>query len=190
MMSRGMLVALAVYSLGGPAALGAQATVDAPVTRGILAFDAHATLGAFTGTTTMVNGAMTGAPSLAGVRGWVEAPAASLTTNNGHRDHDMAGSLEPAKYPKLRFDLDSVATGDIPADSVSATLYGRLMLHGQTRSVRIPGWVWVRPVGARFRGALPINVKDYGVGGLSKMLGVLKMDEKILVRIDVTFGER
>jgi polyisoprenoid-binding protein YceI len=189
MMAQGISVALLACALAGPAALGAQATIDAPVTRGLLAFDAHATLGAFTGTTTTVTGAMTGAASLGGVRGWVAAPAASLTTNNGHRDHDMAGSLEPAKYPTLRFDLDSVATGGTASDSVEVTLHGRLTLHGQTRSVRIPGWAWITPAGARFRGAVPINVKDYGVGGLSKMLGLLKMDERILVRIDVTFGE-
>lgn len=189
-MSRCSLLAGLAFTVTVTPAVGAQATIDAPVTRGLLAFDAHATLGAFTGTTTMVNGAMTGAATLAGVRGWVESPAASLTTNNGHRDHDMAGSLEPAKYPTLRFDLDSVAEGDTTVDSIAVTLHGRLTLHGQTRSVRIPGWAWLHAAGARFRGTVPVNVKDYGVGGLSKMLGILKMDEMILIRIDVTFGEQ
>ena len=56
---------------------------------------------------------------------------------------------------------------------------------------RVPGWIWLTDKSARFRGALPINVKDYGVGGLSKMLGMLKMNQMITVRgIDVTFGEK
>jgi polyisoprenoid-binding protein YceI len=172
-----------------PSYAGAQATTSARLSHGTLAFDAKATLGAFTGTTTTVTGAMVSAPTLAGVRGWVEAPAASLTTNNGHRDHDMAGSLEPDKYPTLRFDLDSVVAGEASGDSTEVTLHGRLMLHGQTRSVRIPGWVWPAANGARFRGAVAVNVKDYGVGGLSKMLGMLKMNEMITVRMDVKFGE-
>lgn len=181
-------VALAIVA-ALPGYAGAQATTSAPLSHGTLSFDAKATLGAFTGTTTTVTGAMVGAPTLSGVRGWVEAPAASLTTNNGHRDHDMAGSLEPDKYAKLRFDLDSVVPGEVHGDSTEVTLHGRLMLHGQTRTVRIPGWAWPSATGARFRGAVALNVKDYGVGGLSKMLGMLKMNEMISVRVDVRFGE-
>jgi polyisoprenoid-binding protein YceI len=168
----------------------AQAIPDRALTSGTLAFDAKASLGAFTGTTTTTTGALIGAPTLARVRGWVEAPSKSLTTNNGHRDNDMAGSLEIAKYPVIRFDLDSVATGDRQGDSTAATLAGSFTLHGQKRAARIPGWVWLTPQGARFRGVLPINVKDYGVGGLSKFLGMFKMNEMIAVRMDVTFGEK
>jgi len=173
-----------------PAALGAQAIADATLTHGTLAFDAKATLGAFTGTTTTMTGQLVGASSLAGVRGWVEAPSRTLNTNNGHRDRDMAGSLEFDKYPVLRYDLSDVMPGETRGDSVAVTLHGRFTIHGTTRDAAIPGWVWLHPSGARFRGAVPINVKDYGVGGLSKMLGVLKMNPVIVVRMDVTFGDR
>ena len=168
-------------------AVAAQAIADGGLARGTLAFDAKATFGAFTGTTTTMTGQLTGAPILAGVRGWVEAPSNSLTTNNGHRDRDMAGSLEVAKYPGIRFDLDSAAPGEPHGDSTAVTLAGSFTIHGQKRAVSIPGWVWLTATGTRFRGALPINVKDYGVGGLSKMLGMLKMNEMITVRMDVTF---
>jgi hypothetical protein len=33
-----------------------------------------------------------------------------------------------------------------------------------------------------------VNLTDYQIGGLSKMLGVLKMDEHIVVHVDVRFG--
>lgn len=170
--------------------LAAQSVVDAPLAHGTLAFDANATLGAFTGTTSTLTGAMKGSGTIAGVRGWVEAPAKSLTTNNGHRDRDMASSLEIEKYSTIRFDLDSVIPGEVRGDSTAVTLIGRFTLHGQTRAAKVPGWAWVFPTGARFRGALPINVKDYAVGGLSKMLGVLKMNEMIKVRVDVEFRSR
>jgi len=38
------------------------------------------------------------------------------------------------------------------------------------------------------RGATPLNLKDYQIGGLSKLAGMLKMDAKILVHIDLTFA--
>ncbi len=173
-----------------PAALQAQSVGDFHLAHGTLAFDAKATLGAFTGVTNTVTGMLTGAGELSGVRGWVEAPSKSLNTNNEHRDRDMAGSLEIEKYSSIRFDLDSVTPGTVSGDSVAVVLRGRFTLHGQTRAASVPGFVWITPSSARFRGSLPVNVKDYGVGGLTKMLGILKMNEMIVVRMDVNFGER
>ncbi|HEY4321594.1 MAG TPA: YceI family protein [Gemmatimonadales bacterium] len=178
---------LAVLLTGGAVAVDGQAVPSATLKSGSLAFDARATLGAFTGTTTTLTGAITGAADLGGVRGWVEAPSASLSTANGHRDRDMAGSMEFARYPTIRFDLTGVAPGTVDGDSTAVVLHGRFTIHGQSREVDVPGWLWRRASTVRFLGATPLDVKEYGVGGLSKMLGMLKMNEKILVRIDVTF---
>lgn len=180
---------LAALVLAGiPIALSAQTVPPGTLKSGSLAFDAHATLGAFTGTTATLTGAITGAPDLGGVRGWVEAPSASLVTGNGHRDHDMAGSMEFARFPTIRFELTGVAPGAVVGDSMAVVLHGRFLIHGQTHDADIPGWLWRGASSVRFRGAVPLDVKDYGVGGLSKMLGMFKMNETILVRIDVTFA--
>jgi hypothetical protein len=48
--------------------------------------------------------------------------------------------------------------------------------------------VWRSDGGLRLRADFPMNVKDYQVGGLTKMLGILKMNEHIVVHVDVTFG--
>lgn len=168
--------------------LNAQAFVDVPAVRGMLAFDAQATLGAFTGTTTTVTGQLVGAATLSGVHGWVEAPARSLSSQNGKRDRDTWASLDVERFPTLRFQLDSAASGEVRGDSTAVFLVGHFTLHGQTRPVRLAGWFWRRGTQVRFRGAVPLNVKDYGVGGLTKALGILRMNEHIMVRVDVTFG--
>ena len=41
---------------------------------------------------------------------------------------------------------------------------------------------------ARVRSNFPLSLKEYRVGGLSKMLGVLKMYDNIEVHVDVVFG--
>jgi hypothetical protein len=151
-----------------------------------LAFDAKANVGDFAGTTTTMTGKLVGASALSGVHGWVEAPAKSLSTHNGHRDSDMAKSLEIDKYATIRFDLDSVAPGAAQGDSTAVVLKGRFTLHGKALAASIPGWVWLTSKTARFRGAVPVDVKDYGVGGLTHFL-VFKMNEMITVKIDVTF---
>jgi hypothetical protein len=39
----------------------------------------------------------------------------------------------------------------------------------------------------RVRSDFPLNLKDHRIGGLSKMLGVLKMHEHIEVHVDLVF---
>jgi polyisoprenoid-binding protein YceI len=151
-----------------------------------LSFDARATLGAFTGTTTTAIGEMTGGP-LDMVRGWVEAPVASLRTGNGLRDKDLNKSMESAAHPTMRFDLDSLEVADESADSAAATLYGRLTLRGVTRPVGLPARLWFQADTVRLRTEFPVNVKDYGVRGLSKVLGMFKMHPDIVVHADLTF---
>ena len=168
--------------------LPAQAIPDAPLSKGMLAFDGHGSLGAFTGTTTTLKGRLFGAATITAVHGWVEAPPSSLITGSGKRDRDMYHSLEVAKFPIMRFDLDSVETAGAAGDSMAVTLRGRFTIHGQTRETAVPGWVWLKEGLTRFRGVVPVDARDYGIGGLSKMLGILKMDPKIIVRVEVVFG--
>ncbi len=168
--------------------VAAQGYGDARLTHGTLAFDAKASLGAFTGVTDSVTGSMTGAGALAAVRGLVEARTATLSTHNDHRDRDMAKSLEIDKYPTMRFTLDSVSAGKVDGDSTAVTLHGAFTIHGTTRAADVEGWMWHSAGAVRFRGGAPMDVKDYGIGGLKKMLGIFNMNEHIMVHIDVTFG--
>lgn len=170
-----------------PTPLAAQAVSDRLLVTGTLAFDAEATLGDFTGTTTTVAGRIVGAERLARVRGNVTAPARSLVTGNGHRDRDMYKSLEVDRYPALRFDLDSVITGTSGGDSTAVKLAGRFTLHGVSRPVMIAGWIWLAPGETRFRGAVPLDLTDFRIGGLTKLFGTLRMQPQIVVRIDLRF---
>jgi polyisoprenoid-binding protein YceI len=157
------------------------------VISGTLSFDGHATAGDFTGTTKTVSGQLEGAPTLAGVRGWVEAPVATLKTGNGKRDKDLNKSLESGKYPVLRFDLAGITRTGGSADSVAVILEGALRIHGVTRNVELPGTIQFTGLDARVRSDFPLNLKDYRIGGLSKLLGMLKMYEDIEVHADVLF---
>ena len=156
------------------------------VTSGMLSFDGHATVGNFTGTTRTVAGQITGGPDIRAVRGWVEAPVESLKTGDGKRDKDLNKSMESSKYPNLRFDLNSI-TAKSAGDSMPVTLHGTLNIHGVTRRVELPGTIEFKGETARVRTDFPLNLKEYGIGGLSKMLGILKMHENIEVHVDVVF---
>ncbi|HTS88911.1 MAG TPA: YceI family protein [Gemmatimonadales bacterium] len=178
---------LGMWSAGAMAAQEPRTIVPSRVASGTLSFDAHATVGDFTGTTSTVSGGMTGAATLAEVRGCVEAPTNTLVTGKGRRDRDLNSSMETDKYPLMRFELKDVSPTSEPADSMTAALMGDLTLHGLTRPDTVPSTlVWTGDT-LHLRAEFPVDVKDYGVGGLTKFLGALKMDEHILVHVDLTF---
>lgn len=168
--------------------VAAQLAIPAgSVREGILSFDGRATAGAFTGTTRTVTGEMTGGAGLSDVRGWVEAPVNTLKTGNARRDRDLNKSMESEKYPTIRFELTGVTATQPPSDSMPVTLRGRFIIHGVTREASLPADVTLGPDGVRVRGTTPLNLKDYEIGGLTKMLGTLKMHEEIVIHVDLVF---
>ncbi|MDX2262890.1 MAG: YceI family protein [Gemmatimonadales bacterium] len=189
-MMRARLLSVAVLTIMGlshPTTARAQAVPDRATVRGELRFEGDGTLGAFVGRTTQLRGVLTGAPMLEGVRGWVESDAKSLVTGNGRRDKDMWKSLEVDRFPTLRFDLDAVAPGPPSPDSLAVTLRGRFTIHGVTRESAVRGWVHLESNRVRFHGYAPMVLTDYGIGGLSKAFGLLKMNPDVLVRMELTF---
>jgi polyisoprenoid-binding protein YceI len=174
------------------APVAAQATAErtvpsGSVRQGRLSFDGRATAGNFTGTTTSVTGELQGG-ALTEVRGWVEAPVRTLATGNNRRDRDLNKSMESGKYPMIRFDLTGVDAPENTVDSVDVVLHGRFIIHGVTRETTVPASVTFHREGVRVRSEMPLNLKDYKIGGLSKAFGMLKMHEEIVVHIDLTFG--
>jgi polyisoprenoid-binding protein YceI len=112
---------------------------------------------------------------------------ASLQTGKARRDRDLNKSMESERYPELRFELTQVEPGAGAADSLPALLHGRLILHGVSREVALPATLSLDDQGVRVRSDFPVNLKDFEIRGLSKMLGLLKMDEHILVHVDLRF---
>jgi polyisoprenoid-binding protein YceI len=96
--------------------------------------------------------------------------------------------MESGKYPVIRFELTSVTAPESPGDSVNVVLHGRFIIHGVTRDAAVPASVVFHPEGIRLRAETPLNLKDYKIGGLSKAFGMLRMQEKIVVHVDLTFG--
>lgn len=181
--TRCLTVAALVAS--APTAHG-QASPPAPIAvlqSGTLSFSAHATVGDFTGSTATVRGAVTG--DLQEARGWVEAPVATLATQNDHRDRDLRASMEVEKYPTMRFVLARATSAS--ADGAGTSLHGTLTIHGVARDVDLPATVERNGDTIHVSSVFPLDLRDYRVGGLKKMLGLLRMDPRIEVHVDLRF---
>jgi polyisoprenoid-binding protein YceI len=187
-----LILAFAAQVLAADSPLFAQTEGPIPsgrITSGKLSFDGHATVGDFVGSTTSVSGQITGGDDVTAVRGWVEAPVRTLKTGNSKRDRDLNKSMESSKYPNIRFELTGVtARGGINGDSVTATLHGKLHIHGVPRTVALPAALEFSGSEVRVRSDFPLSLKDYRIGGLSKLLGMLKMYDNIEVHVDVIFA--
>jgi polyisoprenoid-binding protein YceI len=181
------VVAIALAS-ASPVAAQQAPVPNGTVTAGTLSFDGKATAGDFTGTTSTVTGSMTGGPSLADVRGFVEAPVNTLVTGNGKRDKDLNKSMESDSFPTIRFELKTVQVRAERGDSSDVVLGGDFIIHGVTQAVELPAVVVRAAETISVDASTPLNLKDYRIGGLSKFLGVFKMNEHIVVHIRVTFG--
>jgi polyisoprenoid-binding protein YceI len=164
-----------------------RAVPDGRVVSGMLSFDGHATAGDFTGTTDSVSGKLLGASEITAVRGWVEAPVRTLQTGNDRRDRDLNKSMESERFPVIRFDLSRLTPTGGTRDSLRVVLAGTLFIHGVRRNVELPGTIQFEGSRARVRSEFPLNLKDYRIGGLSRLLGLLKMYEDIEVHVDVVF---
>jgi hypothetical protein len=169
--------------------LAAQQSVPSgTVTAGTLSFDAKATAGDFTGRTETVSGSMTGGPTLADVRGYVEAPVNTLLTGNDKRDRDLNKSMQSTDYPVIRFDLKTVEVKAERGDSVDAILGGDFIIHGVTQAAELPAVVVRQGEVVTVTATFPLNLKDFRIGGLSKFLGLFTMNKQITVYIYVHFS--
>lgn len=177
--------ALALF-LGAAPAAAQGSWPDAALRLGTLSFDGKSSLGDFTGTTATVRGELKGAASLNGVKGWVEAPVATLKTGNSRRDRDLVKTMEAAIFPVIRFQLDSVEPEWNRGDSAAVVLGGDFFIHGVTRHERVHATVVRSGTAVRVVATLPMNLHDYRIDNLSRFL-VLKMNPDIVVHIDVTF---
>jgi polyisoprenoid-binding protein YceI len=172
----------------GPVTAQTIVVRNGTITQGTLSFDGHATLGDFVGTTNSMSGQFSG-DTLPRVTGWVEAPVNTLKTGNGRRDRDLNKSMETEKYPTMRFELASVTPGAPGGDTLGVTLHGSLKIHGVTRQVALPATLIIRPTELHLHSDFPLDLTDYQIGGLSKMLGMLRMNPHIVVHVDLTFDQ-
>lgn len=185
MVGRGCLTVAALFAAVSVArGQGLPAAPIAVLQSGTLSFSAHATVGDFTGSTTTITGAVTG--ELSDARGWVEARVATLGTGNDHRDRDLRASMEVERYPTMRFTL-ARTTGEPAAGATPIVLHGSLAIHGVTRDVDLPATAERSADTIHVTAGFPLDLRDYHIGGLTKMLGILRMDPHIEVHVDLRF---
>jgi polyisoprenoid-binding protein YceI len=164
-----------------------QAVPDARLVDGLLAFDAHASVGDFGGETRAVTGEVRGGASLADVRATVRFEAASLRTGISTRDGHMRESLDAEHHPEIRLAVEGVEAAGTVGDTVHARVRGTLTIRGISRPVTVPVAAVRQDAGFVVRASFPVDLRDYKVTGLRRMLGMLRVDPMVTVRAELNF---
>jgi polyisoprenoid-binding protein YceI len=174
-------------------ALAQRPVPDAVLNVAALTFVAHGTFGECSGSTSMATGAIRGGRDYTTTRGWVEVPLATFGTGNARRDRRLRAVLEVDRHPRMQVVLRgaTVVSAALGARDVT-TLFvrGRLTLRGVTRYVELLATVTRSASRTRVTSSFRLNLSDYGVVGLTRFLGLLRVRPLIEVRVDMWFVDR
>lgn len=190
-------------TLPAPAAQISRLTIDGA--RSDIGFDADGTFGVFRGRAGEFAGwaELPDTVTFRGARGRVEIEAASLATGNGTRDGHLRDELEVDRYPQIDFLVEDVMPAEPAAvDSVLAPMatladtvpayrviiQGTLTVRDVKLNVRVPAWVRYGNGELHVRGRLPTRFTELGMKPPSRMLGVLRVDDDLVLRFDAVFG--
>ena len=117
----------------------------------------------------------------------VRVPTHALTCGRSQMDHIMYKALHVDDAPECRqivgrFEVVSVASGARP----TLVMQGTLRIAGRERVVRMPVELEEQADGSvRARGALPILMTDYGISPPTALFGVLRTENRIVVKFDL-----
>ena len=182
-----------------PAVEAAKATLtqrivpDAALHAGTLSFRARGTLGRFTGSTALVTGAIVGATEYASTRGFLEAATATFVTGNARRDRRLREVLDVTRHPTMQFVLRGATVVSVSLghrDVTSVLLHGALTIHGITRGVELPATLTRTAAITRVTSAFTLDLGDYGVVGLERFFGLMRVDPRVDVRVNLWFVDR
>ena len=116
----------------------------------------------------------------------VRVPTYSLTCGRSQMDHIMYKALHVEDEPDCR---EIVGRFDVVADDEmrdALVMQGTLRVAGRERVVRVPVQLEELPDGTmRARGSLPILMTDYGISPPTALFGVLRTENRIVVKFDL-----
>ena len=160
-----------------------------PLVAATFAFDAKATMGDFTGWTTKGTGELKGADDVSGVRGWVQLPAAALSTENGKRDGHLREHINSKKFPTIRLEVSGARQDSVRHDTTFVTLDAAFNIHGVTKSVTIPARTIWDAQSLHVWATFPLDIRDYGMPPPKKLMGIARMDPVVRIRVEAVFGQ-
>jgi polyisoprenoid-binding protein YceI len=101
-------------------------------------------------------------------------------------DRMLREVLEMAAFPEVTF-----RSADVTADPLSRGLYrvkigGQLLLHGETRPLRVVAELRLFVDGLRLQGSCPLRMSDYRIGPVAALGGAIRLKDELAVSFDIS----
>jgi polyisoprenoid-binding protein YceI len=93
--------------------------------------------------------------------------------------------LEVDRFPDILFESSRVTAGVSGGDRLSATVEGRLTLHGETRSVAIPASVVISGDILRASGEFNVSQSSFGIAPVTVAGGAIKLKDEVKCAFNV-----
>ena len=117
----------------------------------------------------------------------VRVPTRALTCGRSQMDHIMYKALHVDDAPECRQIVGRFEVVSAPAgDRSTLVMQGTLRIAGRERIVRMPVELEEQSDGSvRAKGTLPILMTDYGISPPTALFGVLRTENRIVVKFDL-----
>ncbi len=154
-------------------------------------FDGSSTFGAFTATTSGLDGWAELGPDgqVGGGRGEVHMRVATLRTGIGLRDRHLREELHADRFPLVSLTVQRVdaAPGPAAGGTTPVVLRGTLTVRGEPYPVSIDATAALRADTLVVRGRLPLRFTQVGMKPPSKLLGAARVHDDFVLRLDGRF---
>jgi polyisoprenoid-binding protein YceI len=131
-----------------------------------------------------------------GLQGNVTVQAERLMTGHSQRDAFTRDKiLETSRYPEIRFAIDSLTAIGRSADTLSATAYGVLSLHGVDKPMHGPVRAWPEGGGLRVMGRFRIPASaithEFGMSTVALGLGIgVRIWQDLFMGVDLLMRQQ
>jgi polyisoprenoid-binding protein YceI len=166
---------------------------DAALHAGTLSFHARTRFGTLIGSTTNIIGALVGAQDHSMARGWVEATVATLATGRARADRYVRRALDANRHGSIQFALRGVTVVSVSLgirDVTSVVLHGVMTIRGVSRRVELPSTITRSASITRVTSRFNLHLPDYGVTRLSGLFGLVRVQPRVEVRVNLWFIDR
>jgi polyisoprenoid-binding protein YceI len=93
--------------------------------------------------------------------------------------------LDVSRFPKIRFQSDSITNIKPTTNGQTALLNGHFTLHGVTNQVTVPAAITITPEQLRVSGDVKIKQTDFGIKPYSTAGGTVKVRNELKIRFSV-----
>lgn len=152
-------------------------------------FDGTSTFGAFSATTSSLDGwTELQGDALAGARGVVRLQAATLHTGIGLRDRHLRQELDTDRFPLITLTVDDVSTSAaVSGGAIPVVIRGALTVKGQTHPVSFGGTAALRGDTLTVDAKTPLTFTGLGMKPPTRMFGTTRVHDDFLLRFQGRF---